>query len=100
MPVVAGVRLLWEEEEIRVALKEGAAVSQKFTPEGNLLAIWDPNDFDLAYPSGVTVGPEGMIGIARSHGSLLTSRQSSAEQCSTEAERCTSSWAHFSASSR
>jgi streptogramin lyase len=37
---------------------------QKFTPEGDLLAIWDPDDPDLAYPSGVAVGPDGTVFVS------------------------------------
>lgn len=37
---------------------------QKFTPDGDLLAVWDPHDPNLAYPSGVAVGPGGMMFIS------------------------------------
>jgi tripartite motif-containing protein 71 len=37
---------------------------QKFTPEGDLLAIWDPDDPDLAYPSGVAVDAAGTAFIS------------------------------------
>lgn len=37
---------------------------QKFTPEGELLAVWHPDDPNLAYPSGVAVGPDGMVFIS------------------------------------
>lgn len=36
---------------------------QKFTPEGDLLALWDPDDPALAYPSGVAVGPDGTVWV-------------------------------------
>jgi tripartite motif-containing protein 71 len=34
---------------------------QKFATDGDLLAVWDPGAPDLAYPSGVAVGPEGRV---------------------------------------
>ena len=34
---------------------------QKFTPDGDLLALWDPDDPDLVYPSGVALGPDGIV---------------------------------------
>ncbi|MEX2553867.1 MAG: hypothetical protein WD627_12815 [Actinomycetota bacterium] len=34
---------------------------QKFTPEGDLLALWDPGASDLRYPSGIAVDPTGDV---------------------------------------
>jgi tripartite motif-containing protein 71 len=38
---------------------------QKFDLEGDLLAIWDPDDHDLAYPSGVAAGPGGTVFVSQ-----------------------------------
>lgn len=37
---------------------------QKFTPEGDLLAVWDPTDTDVRYPSGVAADPAGNIYVS------------------------------------
>lgn len=37
---------------------------QKFTPEGDLLAIWNPGESDSRYPSGIAVDPEGTVYVA------------------------------------
>ncbi|MBI4539404.1 MAG: NHL repeat-containing protein [Gemmatimonadetes bacterium] len=48
---------------------------QKFTPEGDLLAIWNPDDPDFAYPSGVAVGPEGSVFISEFYTSRIHALQ-------------------------
>lgn len=37
---------------------------QKFTPEGDLLAIWDPDDPEVRYPAGVAVDPAGNLYVS------------------------------------
>jgi tripartite motif-containing protein 71 len=37
---------------------------QKFTPEGDLLAVWDPDDPDVRYPSGLAVGSAGILHVS------------------------------------
>lgn len=44
---------------------------QKFTPEGELLALWDPGPSDLRYPSGVAVDPAGDIYISEFYSNQL-----------------------------
>lgn len=44
---------------------------QKFTPEGNLLALWDPGARDLWYPSGVAVDPAGDVYISEFYSNQL-----------------------------
>lgn len=44
---------------------------QKFTPEGDLLAVWDPGARDLRYPSGVAVDPVGDVYVSEFYSNQL-----------------------------
>lgn len=48
---------------------------QKFTPEGELLAIWDSGDAELRYPSGVAVGPRGTLYVAEFYANRISELQ-------------------------
>ena len=48
---------------------------QKFTPEGELLAIWDPGEAELRYPSGVAVDPRGTLYVAEFYANRISELQ-------------------------
>lgn len=48
---------------------------QKFTRDGKLLALWDPDDPPLRYPSGVAVGPDETVFVSEFDASRVQALQ-------------------------